>query len=760
MPYGAVQLIPGVNVERTPTLLKTGYAQSSLIRFRDGLGQKLGGWTKFYGQSVAGVPRELHAWEDLNDVTHLLVGTTTQLAAITNGQLADITPQTLKSDFAPNFSTTAGSNVVQVTDPNIANVSIYDAILFNVPVSIGGLILSGIYAIEQINGADSYQFIAASNATSTNTNPTATNNSTASGNNTLHFGTTPPWVVANMVVFDLTTPSAIPAGTLVQSTTGTTVVMSNNASGAGVGSGDNIVFCSVPVFTTTSGSAVVNVFLVNHGLSVGDDIVFPISTTGNNVTIFNDYKATAIVDSNNFQIAVNTQANASSSFVMNNGDAELIYYLNIGPPAAGSGFGLGGFGSGGFGTGSSTSQQTGTEITATDWTSDSWGEVILACPSGGGVYQFDPTSGFTNAGLVATAPPFNASIFVSQTLQILVCLGSTAVKDIGIQQDPLLVAWSTLGDYTVFGAKATNLAGNFRIPLGTKIIGGMAAGQQNLIWTDLDLWAMTFIGAGTQSGSNPVFGFNKMGAGAGLISARAALQLRGAVYWMGPSNFYQLNAGGVSVLPCPVWDFVFQNLDPNNAFKARSMPNTPFNEAGFLFTSKNSPNGENDCYVKFNITEQGAPWDFGPSNALPRSAWMDQSVLGNPLGASPGGIIYQHETSTDADGQPLAYSFTTGYFFIAEGEDFAFVDQILPDFIWGYFGQAQTAQVQLTVFALNYPGDTPAVFGPFLVTQATKYISVRGIRHRQMAFQVSGADLGSFVRLGRIRYRWAPCGRQ
>ncbi len=40
-------------------------------------------------------------------------------------------------------------------------------------------------------------------------------------------------------------------------------------------------------------------------------------------------------------------------------------------------------------------------------------------------------------------------------------------------------------------------------------------------------------------------------------------------------------------------------------------------------------------------------------------------------------------------------SFTTGYFYISEGEDFAFVDQILPDMKWGFFGAAQTAQVQL-----------------------------------------------------------------
>ena len=53
MPYGSVTLIPGINVERTPTLLEAGISSSQLVRFRDGLIQKLGGWQKFYAFSVA-----------------------------------------------------------------------------------------------------------------------------------------------------------------------------------------------------------------------------------------------------------------------------------------------------------------------------------------------------------------------------------------------------------------------------------------------------------------------------------------------------------------------------------------------------------------------------------------------------------------------------------------------------------------------------------------------------------------------------------
>src|SRR5262249_15685461 len=136
---------------------------------------------------------------------------------------------------------------------------------------------------------------------------------------------------------------------------------------------------------------------------------------------------------------------------------------------------------------------------------------------------------------------------------------------------------------------------------------------------------------------------------------------------------YSYSGEGVKVLPCPIWDAVFQNM--NTAFQSnvRAMPNTPFNEVGWLYPSTASTNGECDSYVKMNITEQGQPWDYGP---LPRSAWIDQSIVGLPISATPTGVIYSQETTRDADGTAMSSSFTTGYFYIAEGEEFAFVDQI------------------------------------------------------------------------------------
>lgn len=685
MAFSSVKLIPGINVERTPTLLEAGYAQSQLIRFKDGLAQKYGGWTQFYPLALAGTPRHMHAWDDLNGTGNLMVGTTQQLGVISEGQLSNITPQTLISDFAPDFSTTSGSAVVEVHDPNIANVTVYDTVFFNTPVSVGGLILAGLYPIASITGTTSYTIVASKKATAT---------------------------VAN--------------------------------GGA------------VPAFTTTANSAVVNVKLDNHNLSpTVDTVVFSIPTTGGGVVILGSYTVNSVIDADNFTITVAATALSTATFSMNGGDAELVYYISLGPPPAGVGYGLGGCGEGGYGTGVLNPNQIGTEITAADWSLDNWGQIALSCPQDGPIYYWDPTGGFFTATMISTGPVFNRGMFVSTSQQILIAFGSSidygaTNSGFGVQQDPMLVQWCDVGNFFEWRALSSTQAGNFRIPIGSLIVGGMAVSNQNLIWTDLDLWAMSYIGY------PEVYGFNKIGSGAGLASLRAAQQFRGSVYWMGKSNFYVYNSGGASVLPCPVWDVVFQNLNMNFIQNVRAMPNTPFNEIGWLYPSQASVSGECDSYVKMNVTEPGTPWDYG---LLDRTAWIDQSGLAPPLGASAGGVVFQHETTNDANGSPMVASFQTGYFLIGEGEDYPFVDQVIPDMKWGMFGQSQNAQVTFYFNVVDFPGDTPRIFGPYTVTQATKYISVR-FRGRQVSITIQSSDLGSFWRLGRVRFRWSPTGRR
>lgn len=673
MPIVPLKLVTGVNSDYTPTLLQSGITSCNLIRFKDRLPQKLGGWSKFYPFALSGIPRCIHGWADLNATSHLAVGTTTQLVIITSGSLQDITPQTLTSNFAPNFSTVMSSSTVTIIDSNIANVTTFDAIFFNTPISVGGILLQGLYPIIEIVGVDSYQITAATNATSTVNNGGA-----------------------------------------------------------------------VPVFTTSSGTSIVSVALTLHGQSVGDPFDFPISTTVGGIAIDGIYTISTVPDANDFTIAGNVQASSSTSASMNGGNAQLVYYISLGPAAVGSGYGLGGYGLGGYGTGTVPSSQTGNEITATDWTLDNWGQDLLANPKGDAIYYWQPNAGFQTAQLIATGPAFNNGIFVAMPEQILVAYGSTST---GQQQDPLTVRWSDSQDFTNWQVTDQTQAGSFRLPTGSLIVGGIQGPQQALLWTDIDVYAMQYLGPPF------VFGFNKLSSGCGLIGPHAQSVMQGNVFWMSVGQFFVLSGNGVQQIPCSVWDAVFQNLNAEFQSKVVAAANSQFNEMAWYYPSLNST-GENDSYVKLNVLT--GEWDYG---TLSRSAWMDQSVLGPAIGTIPTGLIYQHETSPDADGQPLVSTFTTGYFVLTEGQDLAFVDWIIPDMNFGTFNGTQGASIQITINVVNYPNDTPIVYGPFTMTSAITFINTR-LRGRQISLTFTSSDIGSWWRLGQIIVRTAKAGRR
>jgi hypothetical protein len=144
---------------------------------------------------------------------------------------------------------------------------------------------------------------------------------------------------------------------------------------------------------------------------------------------------------------------------------------------------------------------------------------------------------------------------------------------------------------------------------------------------------------------------------------------------------------------------------------------------------------------------------------LGRSAWVDQSVLGPPIGADPASLyLYQHETSNDADAEAMLPSFTSGYFTISEGDNQSFIDLVWPDFKWQYPSGSTGATVQISFNVVNYPGDTPRVFGPYSVTQATKYFNTR-LRGRLVSVTISSSDMGTWWRTGAMRYRFAADGK-
>lgn len=690
MTIAALKLLPGVQTEFTEALNQSGVSRSNLIRYESGLPQKIGGWTRYYPFALGAVPRDLHAWQDLNAVGYLSIGTASELAIISNGTLTDITPQTLLSDFPPDFTTTMGSPLVEVADPNITNVTTLDAVFFETPISIDGIILAGAYQIEVVTGTTTYQVRASANGV------------------------------------------------------------------AGVSGGGD-----VPEFDTTSGTSEVEVTFAAHGLTAGTSrFTFPVATTGGGVTIAGTYKVLTTPTVDTFTISADVEASSTVTFDMNSGDAELLYYINLGPAAAGSGYGLGGYGLGGYGTGVVPGSQTGDPITATDWTSDNWGEIGLFNPRGQGIYYWQPRSGFQNAAFISEGPPFSNGIFVAMPQQILVSWGSsTSVNGLpyglGNAIDPMLLRWSDIEDFFGWVPVSGSQAGSYRIPIGSMIKGGIQGPQQALLWTDLGIWAMQYVGYPL------VFAFNNIGTGCGAVGAHAMAILNQVVYWMSNQNFFALGGGGVREIPCTVWDVVFQDIDTANIEKCRAAPNSAFGEMAWYYPSSSGGTGECDKYVMYHASESaqaGRPiWSYGD---LPRTAWLDQSVLGQPIGGAPNGLIFQHETSYDADGAPLLAAFETGWFAISEGFDFTLIKQFWPDFRYKFWNATTgSASVMVTITTADYPNGPTQVFGPFTVTQATTFVTT-WCRGRLAKFAFASNDIGTFWRLGLMRARTQKAGRR
>lgn len=692
MAFKELTITPGVEKELTPVMAKAAIIDGVYIRWKEGVFEKIGGWSRYFPTPLAGigVPRAMWGWQDISLNLRLAVGGTLALQVITGGISTTLTPQVTTTNSAVNFSTTIGSNVVTVVDSNISNPSVNSSVNIQVPVAVGGIILYGVYQIASVISTTSYTILA-----------------------------------------------ALPATALV-----------NNG---GV----------VPAFTTTNGSPLVDVTLPIHGVVAGGSVSFQVSTTVGGVTISGNYLAQPPVTTNDFDvIATNPATSSAGPTSMNGGNVRFVYYITVGPQSPFSGWGVGAWGAGGWGTGSALPSGSGTPITATDWSLFNWGEILIANPAGGPIYQWGPESSLQNMQVIPQAPFIADGCFLATPQQIIVAWGVASgqsnspgtIMDIGVV-NPLRLKWSDAGNFSNWTPTSGDFAGGFTLSSGSKIVAAAQGANQFAVWTDVGIWSGSFVGQPL------VFGIVEVMKGCGLVSRKALGVFGTTFYWMSQNQFFMMAAGGVPVpLPCSVWDKVFQNINRNFLGNIRFFSNAAFTEIGWYYPSASS-SGENDSYVKFDVVQ--LVWDHTGPSASPapgRSAWIDQSVLGPPIGATSAGLIYQHETSPDGDGAAINWSVTTGTFVLDTGEDFQFLDQIIPDFRYGSDGQPPNATVLTTVYMQNYNDDPASVYGPFMSNSSTNFIEPR-CRGRLMSLNFQGQDTGSFVRCGLPRYRVTPDGR-
>ena len=772
MPHASLKLIPGVDQNRTPALNEAAVSESNLIRFvpdRQGLGlpQKLGGWTKFSSSQTA-IIRALHSWADTNGTSYLAIGTEQNLSyAEGNANSVEISPQFYTYNFAISCDTVTGSSTVTIDDTN-SNISSYDGVNILTPISVGGIILSGYYPTIAVSD-DAYQVVAR-NIIGLKTPATST---VTNGGDVPLFTTTAKQSNVKVTLADHGYTAGSTFAILVPVTTGGLSLYGNYIVLDEPSVTTDYFYISAENSATGSGSSSMNGGAARIVYYVGKQNIPPpggfgegdfgeggfgtgvTSSGGRQRTITSistsSYVAKVTLSQVLYvapgsQITISGTTNYDGTYIVTSATSgtSSTFSFAVAANFATETSGTVTIESWGFPPGaySTTSRTSASPLEVNDWSLDNWGGFLIASPAKSGIFYYDTLNSGDHANVVPYAPSVNEGCFVAMPERQIIAYGSTFN---GIQ-DPLLVRWTDIGNFTSWVATVSNQAGSFRIPKGSKIVGAMQGPQQGLLWTDTNLWSMQYINLPL------VYSFNEIGSGCGLVGRKAMGSMGGVVYWMSQSQFYMLAGGGLQALPCPVWDVIFQDIDTDYWENVRCAPNSRFGEIAWYYPTTGS-NGVPTKYVKYNTLLQ--QWDFG---TLTRTAWIDQGVFGPPIGASSDLNIYQHETSTDANGLAMDAYVQTGYFALDEGDSKTFIDQVWPDMKWGYYGGENNATVKITFYAVDYPGQPPAVYGPYSINQQTEYISPR-IRARLVSIRVTGDQVGTFWRMGNIRYRLQADGK-
>ena len=505
-------------------------------------------------------------------------------------------------------------------------------------------------------------------------------------------------------------------------------------------------------FSATNGSSTLTVADTAHGASLNDFVTFSdASSLGGNIiaaVLNQEYQITSIVNANSYEITAKdtsgTTVTANSSDSGNGGSSTVgEYQISVGLDVfiSGTGWGVGTWGGGTFGSTSSLTANNQLRL----WSLDNFGEDLISNVRAGGVFYWDFSTASQRAKALKDisganfAPTVGLQILVSDIDRHVIVLGADPI-DGGSRSgeiDPLLIAFSDQENPLDWEPRSTNTAGSLRCSAGSEIIGGLRARQETLIWTDVAMYSLQFIGPPN------TFGLTLVNEGVSLIGPNGAANTPSGIFWMDKKGFYTYN-GAVQPVPCSVHSHVFDSLNVSQAFQVFAFVNKQFDEVGWFYCSGTST--EIDSYVTYNYVEQS--WSIGE---LSRTAWLDEGIESFPRAAgkdSSVSYIYSHESGHDNDGSPMDNVFIeSADFDIGEGDEFQFIRKCIPDIKFtGDSGSTQT--INFVLKARNYPGESLTTDLTSSFTGSTTKIDTRA-RGRQAAVRFESDDDGEEgVRLG------------
>ena len=515
-------------------------------------------------------------------------------------------------------------------------------------------------------------------------------------------------------------------------------------------------------FAAVNGSTTLTVTDTSNGVFLNDFVTFSSAVSlGGVITeaVLNiEYQVTSIIDANTYTIESAVAANASDT---GNGGSGTVaaYQINtgLGDVVLGSGWGAGPWSRGTWG---SSADVTIPGANLRLWSMDNFGEDLLANIRGGGIYYWDSSAG-TSAPAVDIStlsgnnqPQVANIVLVSERDRHVLAFGCDPQGDPG-NLDPLTIRFSDQESFTDWEARDDNTAGELRIGTGSEIVAAVQTKQQVIVFTDRSVSSMQFIGAPF------TFGLSEVSTNTSIVSQNAAVAFGDAVYWMGDQVFYRYD-GNVQPIPCPIEEYVFDNMNIAQRAKVTGAVNSKFNEIWWFYPSLGSDT--NDSYVVYNYVENS--WYYG---TLARTAWYDNAISNLPIAASTDGYIYFHEDGVN-DGStnppsPISSYIESSAIDMGDGDQFMFVSRILPDLT--FRNSTATPVATFQVSARDFPGanfdqtnsGNAVRTSTAPVEQFTEQLFFR-LRGRSMALKVSSNTLGTQWRLGTPRADMRTDGRR
>ena len=536
-------------------------------------------------------------------------------------------------------------------------------------------------------------------------------------------------------------------------------------------------------FGATNGSSTIDVADTGHGAVNGDFVTFSGAVSlGGQITadVLNQEYQINLVDENNYTIearTVSTIAAITVDGVLNptpvtadgsdtgNGGASVVgtYQINsgLGVVVSGTGFGSGVWSRGTWGSSSTLTTVNNVRL----WGIDNYGEDLLFNARDGGIYYWDTSAsdyGVDRAIALADlpgadpgTPTIAKQVLVSDTDRHIIAFGCDPQNNVGVQ-DPLLIRFSSQESLIEWDAEVTNTAGDLRVGSGSEIIVAVETRNQILVFTDISLHSMQFLGPPF------TFGLAQVADNITIAGPSAVTAVDDKVFWMGQGDFY-VYTGQTQKLPCPVRAYIFDDINDSQINLTVCALNSTFSEVWWFYPSASS--NENDRYVVFNYVEN--TWAVG---TLTRTAWHDRGLFNAPIAASTDGYLYNHETGQN-DGSTNPPSAITSYIqssqiSIGSGDDFIFLTKLIPDLT--FENSISTAPtVDFTLQARNFPGgaylqtDTSGVTQSATtpVEQFTEQTWIR-LRGRSFAVKVESDTTDTQWRLGTPRVEIRPDGRR